>query len=440
VQVVSEAGPWHHRPMRLPPSLVWLLLVSAGCARNEYRPPARSPVDPVPVATSQGYRERAGPRAETGVDALSSRTLQAEVRAVQQVGGLAGAPAVRAAGRLLGQMVSGGQGGAVAPRPPAAEPISAAGKATGEMLDIEAHVTVQVPRVNEALPALRALIEAHGARVINDVVTDQAQSAGAALSIRVPVEKTEAFLASLAGLGRVASRRVVSRDIGKEFHDAQLLLKNLEAALARYQEILARAQSAAEILEVEVAMNETRARIDRVKGDLLWMKDHAERSTVYVTLEGQGPGEVPVEPKFFPGVRGAVLVDVSSRGDASTLAGGGLSVQLARYLNASMDLLKKTSGGGGGLDAFVLTLGSEFYSELLGGGRRRTLNPYLGLRAGYARFLGVSEVAAGGSLGVELYKSRALQLDLSAQALALFGSSRGSHAALVPALGLGFAF
>ena len=68
------------------------------------------------------------------------------------------------------------------------------------------------------------------------------------------------------------------------------------------------------------------------------------------------------------------------------------------------------------------------------------LDPYLGIRGGYARFETRNELAAGVTLGLELWKTETVRLDLGADALVLFGTHAGAHATLAPALGLDVAF
>jgi hypothetical protein len=92
------------------------------------------------------------------------------------------------------------------------------------------------------------------------------------------------------------------------------------------------------------------------------------------------------------------------------------------------------------IDLFLATMGGEFYSDFLGGGRRKYLNPFIGWTLGYARFDGNNEAVLGFSAGVELFKTRAVTVDLQGRALGMFLSSAGSHVAVQPILGANVAF
>ncbi|HKY36396.1 MAG TPA: hypothetical protein VJN18_10680, partial [Polyangiaceae bacterium] len=105
-----------------------------------------------------------------------------------------------------------------------------------------------------------------------------------------------------------------------------------------------------------------------------------------------------------------------------------------------LDVLKRFESEKRGPDAITASIGGEIYSDLLGGGQRRFLNPYLGWRAGYARFDQDDQALVGATLGLELFKNKWLTIDLEARNYFAFGGDRGGHYVLVPALEAGIAF
>ena len=181
---------------------------------------------------------------------------------------------------------------------------------------------------------------------------------------------------------------------------------------------------------------------DSVKGDLRYLGDRAARATVFVLLHERSK-EIAVAPereaKFYPGVRAVMLTELrSGRGTVSNF-GGGLVVGAGRPLNVELDLLKRAHSESSGLDVVLATIGGDAYSDFLGGGERRYLNPYLGLRVGYARLKAENDFAVGANVGVELLKTRYSTIDLDLRALGLFGKP-GSELGLQPTLGANVAF
>jgi hypothetical protein len=92
--------------------------------------------------------------------------------------------------------------------------------------------------------------------------------------------------------------------------------------------------------------------------------------------------------------------------------------------------------------ATLVTVHTAVYSDFLGGGRRRFLNPYIGLLAGGARVSGAGAFTAGAAVGVELYRGPRLLVDLTTRAQVLLYSDdkRPSDTAVQAALGVGMPF
>jgi hypothetical protein len=312
------------------------------------------------------------------------------------------------------------------------------------MLDIEARLSIQVKDVARAAGQVRQIAAGSGGEVVEEAITDAGASARGQLSLRVPARAADGLLQRLEGLGSVISRQVSAKDVGKQYFDAALRLQNLEWALARYEQILARANQVDEILRVEEQIARVRGQIEQIKGELRYLQDRVARATVHVSL--LGPETVPEPPivnpeaKLFPGVRLSYLADFRGEDGSAGYLGGGLSLRFTEHASIDIEGLRGLSAGDAGLDLFLATLGAELYSEFLGGGNRRWFNPYLGIRAGYARFLGKNEIVAGGSIGVEIYKAELVTVALDGRLYGMFGSSAGAHLALQPALGANIAF
>ena len=348
------------------------------------------------------------------------------------------------------QAASDGDGAGAATEAPAPEPTSGtpvpsapvAVAATREMLDIEANVALQVPSVKRAVKQLHQLAARIGGVVTAERVDTSSQYGSAQLTLRVPSRSTQAVFEDLEQLGSVLNQTVTARDIGKEFFDANLRLSSLAATLRRYEEILTKASKVEEILRIEQELARLRAEIEQVKGDLRWLSDRAARATLHVSLRERA-SEIaysePAEPKFYPGLRAPLLLDFG-RTEQLLHAGGGVSVRFARALSIDLDVLRRFGSEARGPDVLLISAGGEVYSDLLGGGERRFLNPYLGFRAGYARIEDDNQAILGGTVGIELFKNRWFDLDLETRHYLAFIGPRGPHYLLEPGLAASLAF
>ena len=316
------------------------------------------------------------------------------------------------------------------------------------MLDIEANLVLEVDSVGVATAQLRAAAKRLDAVIVEDSLTEQPGSTTARMTIRVPTHEAESFFDAASAVGRLRSRQVSAGEIGKEYFDAELRLENLQTTMRRYEEILKQAKNVDEILRIEGELGRLRAEIEQTKGNLRWLADRAARATIHINLVMRGreiaaptPEPIP-EAKFYPGLRLTELTDLRGEQGNTSYLGAGLSARFSRGFAIQVDGLRQSGTGSPtkGLDVLLLTIGGEMYSDFLGGGKRKYLNPYLGWTVGYARFTGHNEALLGVTLGLELWKSKAVVIGAEARALGLLFGSDGSHAAVQPVLGVNVAF
>lgn len=356
------------------------------------------------------------------------------------------AMATKAAPAPAAMSAPAGQAPPGAPADTTRAPLQAAGGAalspSREMLDIEANLTLQVPKVRPALKALHELTARLGGVVTEERVDTASQYGAAQLTLRVPSGATQRVFDQLEQLGHVLDQNVTARDIGKEYFDADLRLSSLEVTLHRYEEVLTHATKVEEILRIEQELGRLRGEIEQVKGNLRWLSDRAARATLHVALRERAPeiarSNEP-EAKFFPSLRLPALIDFGKK-TTDTYVGGGFGLRFSNAVSLDLDLLKRPDSERRGVDALLATVGGQVYSDLLGGGERPYLNPYFGWRAGYARFDTDNQALLGATLGLELYKSRWFGVDAEARNYLAFGGSRGGHYVLTPALSARIAF
>lgn len=445
-----------------------VLVACGGGYKSASAPPSYAAPAPVAYGGSSGvtvtgvpgsYATRPGPRP---TDAPAARTLQAREEVV-----------ATSESDYDGASDSGGSGSSTKPAEPqplppptsrpdvgndgdpttvGTTPTNANGGTTQapsqakEMLDIEANLTVAVDSVRDSAAKVRTLAREHGASITGDQVQDEGSYQRGAFEIRVPSEKIDAFLEAVSTIGTVRARDIRATDVSKQYFDSQILLRNLEVTMKRYEEILAQAKNVQEVLVVEQELTRLRGEINRVKGELRFMRDRVSRSTVHLqivpkSVDTTPPPEVP-EAKLFPGVRGTMLSDFTGDGRQSYF-GVGLSIFVLRSFQLDFDVMRHGSSvfaSGSDRRAFTVTMGGDIYSDFFGGGRRRFLNPYIGVRAGYARIDGKNDALIAGTVGLELMRTKGVLIDLQARLHLFFGNSDGAHAGVQPTLGVNFAF
>lgn len=346
-------------------------------------------------------------------------------------------------GRFLARAEADDDGGAVAQAGPPAPPASqvAAGTPPKEMLVIEGWLQIMVDDVRAAAASVRKQVEEAGGRVIVEDVSGSKDAVYGNLQVRIPPDRTAQFLEFIDKLGEVQARRIQATDVSREYFDREIQLQNLRLAMNRLQALLDRpGLDMAQILQIEQEITRRRGEIERLEGEQRFLRDRVSFATVNISLTRRRGAVFAPEAKFHPGPRAAGLYLLDSDFSEQTRVGAGATLHFARHFTLDLDIFADPTDGDGDATttAFVSTLGGAAYSDFLGHGERRFLNPFMGLRVGYGYLDSESYFVAGAEVGLELFKTRWLLVETAVRALALVGES--STAALHGYVGFEFPF
>ena len=87
-----------------------------------------------------------------------------------------------------------------------------------------------------------------------------------------------------AGEGEVTFKNISARDVTEQFIDLETRLENKRAYLRKYSELLARARTVKEILEVQNSMRRIEEEIESTTGRLKYLSDQVSYSTLDVMI------------------------------------------------------------------------------------------------------------------------------------------------------------
>jgi hypothetical protein len=310
-----------------------------------------------------------------------------------------------------------------------------------EELVIEGFVRLEVEDVPAAAAAIRIRVEEAGGRITSENLDGAAEAWTGGMKIRIPPGALDAMWIYFEELGEIRTRRVTSTDVSKVLYDQAIQLENLTLTLDRLRKLLeGEGLKMTEVLEIEKEMTRLRGEIERIKGERRFLKDRVAHATIDLTLERRQGAVLSPSAKIYPGPRAALLTLVGERdGRARNRVGFGVAIQFpgesrTARSNLELDVFDDADGDG---SAVLGTLGVAVYSDFLGGGRNRFLNPYIGFRIGYG-YLDGSRFAAGASVGIELFKHERAMIEANVRGLALIGET--TDTVMVTGLGAVFAF
>jgi len=161
--------------------------------------------------------------------------------------------------------------------------------ATQEVVDRKviktAHLRLEVADFDGAVEELERLALEAGGYVSNSNyrITSGNRRKGT-ISIRIPEENFGRVIDDIKKLGRVVSFSSSGQDITEEYIDLEARLRNLKRQEERLLELLDRATSVKDVLEVERELMRVRGEIERLEGRLRYLSNRVEYATVNVEL------------------------------------------------------------------------------------------------------------------------------------------------------------
>lgn len=105
------------------------------------------------------------------------------------------------------------------------------------------------------------------------------------LTLRIPAEQFDLFLKELSkGVKEYDEKSINISDVTEQFYDLTSRLKNKKQLEKRYLEILSKARSVKEILDVEREIGKLREDIESAEGRLKYLNSQVSLSTLHITF------------------------------------------------------------------------------------------------------------------------------------------------------------
>ncbi len=166
-----------------------------------------------------------------------------------------------------------------------------AGGSLAEHRDIiyTGEVTVQVEQVDAAAREVAALAQRHEGFVAGDRRSG-GEHPRATLVLRVPSEHFTTAVNEIADIGTERGRDIDTEDVTEEMVDLDTRIATAQASVDRTRELLERADSISDIVEVEAELAEREARLASLQARQRELADLTSLSTITVSLVG--PEEV----------------------------------------------------------------------------------------------------------------------------------------------------
>ena len=150
-----------------------------------------------------------------------------------------------------------------------------------------AEISLQVKSLEESTKAISDLVKQQQGDIL-ELQDFRNGSSGIAqsvsLKLRIPQERLDAVLDTIAQLGIVKERSLKAEDVSNQLVDLQARLKNLRQTEVQLQEILKQTGSVGDVLKVTQELSRIREAIEQIDAQLTNLKNQVAYSTIQVNL------------------------------------------------------------------------------------------------------------------------------------------------------------
>jgi hypothetical protein len=168
----------------------------------------------------------------------------------------------------------------------------------------EGSVTLTVESPRRAAQDAAALAEQAGGRVQErvEVAGQGSDEDTARLVVRVPADGLTRVLQELERLGRVDSVELTSDDVTGQAQDLDARIRALQISVTRLQDLLARAESTADVVAAEQTLTERQSSLESLQSQRARLADQVELSTLQLFFQTQEAAPPPARAGFGGGL------------------------------------------------------------------------------------------------------------------------------------------
>jgi hypothetical protein len=147
------------------------------------------------------------------------------------------------------------------------------------------NLTLRSENLAKSRTRLDSLAKIIGGYIASETYNDNERQLSYNVSYRIPAGVLDSFLVSVeSGGDRLEHKSINARDITEQYYDVKIRLKNERKVEQRYLELLNRARSVKDILEIEEKLGRVRQEIESKEGRLRYLDNQVGYSTITVYL------------------------------------------------------------------------------------------------------------------------------------------------------------
>lgn len=167
------------------------------------------------------------------------------------------------------------------------------------MLIKDANISFETKNIEETRQQIVDAINKNNGYLSNEDASVYSQQNHYTMTIRIPSTKFETFLSEATkGVRNFDNKNISAKDVTQEFIDVEARLKTRKELESRYLDLLKKASSITDMLEIERQINTLRSEIESVEGRLKYLKNQVSYSTVTISFYTKVPNSSSFAYRF----------------------------------------------------------------------------------------------------------------------------------------------
>jgi hypothetical protein len=141
--------------------------------------------------------------------------------------------------------------------------------------------------VGQSIDKIGSIVNGAGGFVEKSTRTNSG-SHSASVTVRVPAARLDQVITQIKGLATNVDRESVeARDVTREYIDLDARLRNAQAEEVQYLQILKRAATIKDTLDVTEKLSDVRGRIEQLQGEMKFLTAQIDMSTLEISLRSE---------------------------------------------------------------------------------------------------------------------------------------------------------
>jgi hypothetical protein len=180
-------------------------------------------------------------------------------------------------------------------------PVPEEGKIYQKKIIRDGSLSLESRNLEASRKILDSLVQQYQGYVSSENFNDQGNQLNLTLTCRIPAEKFDVFITDIEnGPDKVKNKNINSNDVSEQYYDIKTRLENERQVEKRYLELLGRASTVKDILDIEENLGKIRQEIESKEGRLRYLDDRINYSTLTVWIyQKKETGYEPAERDRF---------------------------------------------------------------------------------------------------------------------------------------------